>query len=501
VGFFSHELFLFTWSPAVFFAMKELTMFHDHPLFYIVGLIGIIFVAYVLLNMGLDMGMVFVVIIAMIAAGIGGNMMLQRYRRMGRESFLNSAVNRMDPTLPAPFPEHADPLSQASIPYHMQRPYHQEEEMLFGGPLPTNQDYSGQFPTTPPGSTGLSAPSRPGQVTVTEIPGPEVRGVLTPGVSQLQHHLPESHAYEMQLADNAYVDITQAFINALLLDPTGNIPRVMAEEIAMKSVPLLFVDTSGDYRSLLREFPYGYHLVSSEAYEAYQETANAQTFALSQKQEGQCADFGQSLVASGWQALFDFASYTSVSEATVVMSSIIDGMVEWERRQYKQSNRYLPAIVLVDDASRFCPDENRQSLHRDNLDLAQAVRAGILKHLRAQGKLGVHWYLIVRRIAGMDPEALKQCILWIVHQPAPAEVKLGWLSPYLGLSPADIERLLPSDAALILDRTVRSPQVIQFRHSHSEPSKTTDTLSSTTFSLPAFTNGTDGGTLLPFQKR
>ena len=469
-------------------------MSHENPLLYIVGLVAVLFVGYLLIATGMDMGLVIFVIIALIAAGIGGNMLLQRYRKMGKEHFLNGMVSRMDPTLPAPYPDHADELTQASIPYHMQHPYSHEEETLFGAHIPS---------TNPP-SRGSFTQGQLGRVSITEanleVEGSDVRGVLTPGVPQPpQYTLPEAHTYELQLGEQAYVDVSQAYVNALLLDPTGNVPRVLAEELAEKGIPLLFVDITGAYSSLLAEFPYGYHLISPEAYQ--ESTANAQTVALGQAQETSAKDFGHTLIQYGWQALFDFSTYTSPSEAMIVLWYIIDGMAAWERKQYKQSNRFLPAVIMVTDANRLCPDDDRHSLHKDNQQLAQAVRTSIVKHLQMQGGWGLYWYLITRRITGMDSETLKQCILWIVEHPSPAEVRAGWLSAYLGVSPDEIARV-PHDHALILDRKVRTPQIIRFRRSHSEPDRQTDSLSPTPFSLPQLNSdtGTDGA-ILPFQKR
>ncbi|GCE32086.1 hypothetical protein KDA_75700 [Dictyobacter alpinus] len=471
-------------------------MSHEqHPLAYIGGLVLVLFIGYILLSTGMDMGMVIVVIIALVAAGIGGNMLLQRYKRVGKEHFFNSMVSNIDPTLPPPFPEMADELTQAAVPYHMQEPYSDEEENLFGG----------RIPRTHP---GFYSGKQQGHITtITEHPqqelsGPDVRGALTAGASQppqQQHALPESHEYELQIGDHAYVDVTQAYVNALLLDPSGNIPRVLAEELALKGVAQLFIDVSGDYTSLLNEFPYGYHVISPEAYQQQESGANTQTVALSQSQETQAIDFGHTLMQYGWQVLFDFASYTSPTEASIVLWGIIDGMAGWERKQYKQSNRYLPAVITLTDAYRLCPDDDRHSIHKDKPGLAQSVRKAILNHLQKRGQWGLHWYLVTRRVTGMDPEALQQCILWIVEHPAAAEVKTGWLSAYMGIAPQEIERV-PAGQALILDRTNRVPQYIRFRHSHSEPNRQTDALTNT-FSLPAITRQSGENASLPFQQR
>ena len=49
--------------------------------------------------------------------------------------------------------------------------------------------------------------------------------------------LPEATQYELHLGPNAFIDVQQAFINALLLDPSGTVVRVLAEELAAKGVP------------------------------------------------------------------------------------------------------------------------------------------------------------------------------------------------------------------------------------------------------------------------
>ena len=92
----------------------------------------------------------------------------------GEREFFNSMISNMDPTLPAPFPEHADELTQASIPYYMQQPYSGDEETFFGGHI-SHPSSDLTRPQTSFHGRGWA------KISVTEhleVEGPPTRGVL-----------------------------------------------------------------------------------------------------------------------------------------------------------------------------------------------------------------------------------------------------------------------------------------------------------------------------------
>lgn len=458
-------------------------MSHENPFLYIGGLVAVLLVGYALLAAGLDMGLVVMVIIVMIILGIAGNVILQRYKRMGKHAFYNKMIKGMDPTLPLPYPELADQVEQTIHPYHMQQPFNQYDEAVFGGALPQQmrpdnyQDYM----------TGSAIGSR---TVHEEIAGPAIHGTLAQGAPQpVYAPLPQAHPYSLHLGPNAFVDVAEAFMNALLIDPSGNIARVMAEEMAAKNVPLIFVDVAGTYKSLVAEFPLGYRIVSPQAYQA--EETGSQSFAFGREQKDQALAFGHTLIQDGLQVVFDFASYTSPLEANVILWAIVQGMAQWQRRQFQLTEKHLPSLVIITEPYRLCPDDNRHSILKDNPELAESVHRNILIGLTQQNELGMYWYLASRKITGIDPEALRACRLWMIERPSPAEVRAGWFTVYTALEPETFVNV-PHGYALILDRTGRNPQIVRIRRSHSEPSAVDGNMpGASTFLLPPLPALTD----------
>ena len=148
-------------------------MSHENPFLYIGGLIALLVIGYGLLAAGLDMGVVIMLIIALIAAGIGGSMIMQRYKRMGKHAFYNKMISGMDPSLPLPFPEHANEIEQTISPYHFQGQFDQYDEAIFGGTL---------SPSRPGNFNDYMTYSAAGSVSVNEqITGPDIRGNLPQG--------------------------------------------------------------------------------------------------------------------------------------------------------------------------------------------------------------------------------------------------------------------------------------------------------------------------------
>ena len=240
----------------------------------------------------------------------------------------------------------------------------------------------------------------------------------------------------------------------------------MAEELATKSVPLIFVDLAGSYKSLVAEFPLGYRLVSPQAYQS--ETPDTRTFAFSREQKEQALLFGHTLVQDGLQVVFDFSSYTSPMEANIILWAVIQGMSQWQRTQYQLHERFLPSVVIVTEPYRLCPDHDAHSILSDTPEIAQSVHRNMLIGLTKHHEQGIYWYLASRKLTGIDPEALRACRLWMIERPSPTEVRSGWFTPYTGLEP-EVFANVPAGHAIILDRTERTPQIVRFRRSHSEP--------------------------------
>jgi len=282
---------------------------------------------------------------------------------------------------------------------------------------------------------------------------------------------PPAHAtpFELALGATAYIDIQQAFVNALFLDPSGQLLRVMVEEMAAKGVPLLFVDVDGSYGTLMGEFTQG-RRVCSPAATGEDAPSHKHTLPLDRESQEDSHHVGHALLHEGWQIFFDFASYASPTDAIITLWDLIAGMIAWERAQIRRSGRFLPCIIVVTEAHRLCADDDQNSIFHEVPELAKTVRAHILGALKTQGSDGIFWYLATRKITGMDSHTLRQCALWMIQQPQPMEVHAGWITAYTGIEPRDLLSVPPTHA-LIIDRLTRNPQMVAFRESHSRHDK------------------------------
>lgn len=428
----------------------------------ILALVVILLLALFGYSRGMDGGQITVLIVILAVLAFVGN---RFYQRHGLKGLARGALRLYDPTLPElvhdSTPTHLTPdaLRQARIP----------------ASSASSQDAVDWMTSRLPQTEGLHP------VLIHEEEGNVLPPLRLPAPSEGRQPSPAAPAqpgrYDLHLGPDAYVDVRHAFTNSLLLDPTGNVPCVLVEELAEKAVPLLVVDLAGTYGSLVSEFPLGMRLLSPEV--AIPEAARARTVPLGQDERAQCHDFGHTFLQEGFQVVFEWSSYSSAIGASTVLWNVFQGMAEWEQRQMRQHGRCIPVVVLVTDAARLCPDDPRHNLHRDWPEQAEKVRKNLLFAL-SHTELGIFWYLATKRINGMDPQVLRLLRLWMIRQPLLAEVRGGWLTAYTGISPQDFERL-PTDYTLIFDTADRIPQPVLFRQSRSSMGASNG---ATSFALP-----------------
>lgn len=464
----------------------------------ILSLVLVLSIALVGYKLGMDGGQITVLIII-----LGALIVFLGYlqRKHGAKKILGGAVNGMltmyDPMLPS-LSDHGDLY----------------RDMTGGGPgyvPPYGVDQQHREPASmPPQRAYMAQQGQMGGTHIQEIAGPPIQGALPPVMAggtitppaptqPTYTPLQQVNQYELHLGPNAFIDVKQAFINALVLDPSGNVVRVLAEELAAKGVPLLFIDVAGTYTSLLSEFPLGWRVCSPASLK--KDTIDPQAIPLDQDSKDEATHVGHTILQEGWQVLFQFSSYTSPIDAIVTLWDIVQGMSEWEKEQQRRSGRLLPAVIFITESYRFCPDNNKHSIFREISSVAEAVRGNIVREL-AEGQKGLNWYLATRKITGMEPGVLRRCALWMVHQPSVPEVQSGWVTAYTGVQPQDLQRI-PQTHAMIMDLATRVPQLIAFRESHSQDSSSQKTSAFTLHSIPVLpsTSPLTEENTSPFQKR
>ena len=471
----------------------------------IVALVIVLLIALVGYKLGMDGGQITVLIIILSGVLFGLWYLQKRY---GAKKVFGSVVNGMlnvyDPTLPS--------LTSDLDTQHpgYQGPYSDHYETDAPYSPPSTPPYSSGEPSTNPPQRAYMAQQqgRVGSTYIQEVRGPDIQGSLnagTPGHTRMPA-LPMQPAYaplapinqyEMYLGPNAFIDTKQAFINACLLDPTGNVVRVLAEELATKGVPLLFIDVNGAYKSLLGEFPLGWRIVSPASQEG---PVDPRAIPLDRDSKEEAQHVGHTILQEGWQVLFEFSSYASPIDAVVTLWDLVQGMGEWERTQQRRSGRLLPCVIFITEAYRFCPDANKHSIFREIPDVAHAVRGNIVQALKAGGQDGLYWYLATRKVTGMEQQALRQCALWMIHRPSVPEVQSGWITAYTGVDPQDLQGI-PAAQTMILDVATRAPQLITFRESRSQ-SSTQNTATFTLHTIPQLPSTSPlPEDTLPFQNR
>lgn len=446
----------------------------QHPVTYIVSLLVVFGAALSGYALGLNTGVIIVLILIFAAMAFGLRLL---HRRYGFKGMANKALGWYDSSLPSFLPDGEGGISPFDV----------------DGPDTTLSFF--------PGSVSSGAMDQ--RVTITEDGGasPTISGILPPGSVPAAPPLeptyrgyqaqPVNH-FQLHLGPQAFVDLAAALTNALILEQPqagrGSITRVLVEEIARLGVPLLFVDVGDTYGSLLKEFPHG-RLVCRPRHE---EPIDGVYIPLEPDEE-QCRIFGQTLLHEGWQVFFRFASY-SPEEAATILLDILGGMATWEE---DHAHSVLPCVIILTEANRLLPDDNQQSVVKD-LDLAQIVREQLAMGLRDMAPYGLRFYLTTRKITGMDKEALLQCVLWLMRQPPIAEVQAGWISAFTGLDPADL-MAVPATHVLAMDCISRMPQVLQFRDSNSRPEGVRASRSTGPFTVPSPVREVHVST--PFQTR
>jgi hypothetical protein len=132
---------------------------------------------------------------------------------------------------------------------------------------------------------------------------------------------------------------------------------------------------------------------------------------------------GQTILQEGLQVIFRFGSYEAPSEAAQVLLAILEGMRTWEKRQMQAGRGPHPCLVIINEASRFFPDEIGHSIVSDDLAMATRLMRHFLSCLQAQGEYGIFFSLVTRKVTGMHEGALSQCSLWLLKHVRASEVQ------------------------------------------------------------------------------
>lgn len=228
----------------------------------------------------------------------------------------------------------------------------------------------------------------------------------------------------------------------------------VAEEIGPLGVPMLLLDTEGEYDGLCqsRYLPHG-------------EVLGAETITPENARE-----FGQSIVAEKLQVILNLQSYEADDDAALVICELIAGINEWEEAQ--PAGERVSCMVILDEAAVWLPQAvNESILSKPVLNrLQQTFFSTVVRRGR---KRGIGFLLATQRVAEIDKRALSATWVILHRQTLPNDLKV--YREY-GIEPEAARALRPGQAYVLGPGDFH--EVVQFRKRHSQDKAFTPGLAS-----------------------
>jgi hypothetical protein len=234
---------------------------------------------------------------------------------------------------------------------------------------------------------------------------------------------------------------------------------VIVEELARFYTPLCLADTEDEYNALVHPdyLPRG---VMAGSIDLCAEARAAGIRYIPIDREG-AYEFGQSIPRDVLQVVLNLQSFTDDDEAAIIMSEIIDGMNAWE--QNRPNKDRIPCMFLLDEATKWLPQNIKESCIQDTEALYMLQRAIFGTMVRRGGKRGLGLVLAAQRIAELDKRAMQSIWKFLFQQGE--EIDLARYTA-LGLDRSEVIELRQGECFVF------SPSVIgfktMFRTRHSE---------------------------------
>lgn len=228
----------------------------------------------------------------------------------------------------------------------------------------------------------------------------------------------------------------------------------VAEEIGPLGVPMLLLDTEGEYDGLChpRYLPRGIVL-------------GAETITQENARE-----FGQSIVAEKLQVILNLQSYEADDEAALIICELIAGINEWEEAQ--PAGERVSCMVVLDEAAVWLPQAvNESILSKPVLNrLQQTFFSTVVRRGR---KRGIGFLLATQRIAEIDKRALSATWVILHRQTLPNDLKVY---QQYGIEPEAARALRPGQAYVLGPGDFH--EIVQFRKRRSQDKAFTPGLAS-----------------------
>lgn len=185
----------------------------------------------------------------------------------------------------------------------------------------------------------------------------------------------------------------------------SNTLAVFCEEFGRKGVPMLLFDTEDEYQSLC-----------SKQFLLHPYQADARTVTVEHART-----FARFVLEERMQVVLNLQSYPTDDEAAMVMIELIRGLRQWEEERAWEER--LPCMVVLDEASVWLPQNERESLLSREPDeeqggmslLAQLQQTFFSVVVRRGRKRGIGFVFATQRIAEIDKRAMS-CNWMILHR-------------------------------------------------------------------------------------
>ncbi|MGH2505842.1 MAG: helicase HerA domain-containing protein, partial [Ktedonobacteraceae bacterium] len=226
------------------------------------------------------------------------------------------------------------------------------------------------------------------------------------------------------------------------------------EEIGPLGVPLLLLDTEGEYDGLChsRYLPHG-------------ETLGAETIMPENARE-----FGRSIPAEKLQVILNLQSYKADDEAALVICELIAGINEWEEAQ--PAGGRVSCMVILDEAAVWLPQAVNESILSKPV-LNQLQQTFFSTVVRRGRKRGIGFLLATQRVAEIDKRALSATWVVLHRQTLPNDLKVY---QQYGIEPEEARALRPGQAYVLGPGDFH--EIVQFRKRYSQDKAFTPGLAS-----------------------
>ncbi len=176
----------------------------------------------------------------------------------------------------------------------------------------------------------------------------------------------------------------------------SNTVAVLIEELGRYRIPLLVLDTEGEYSPLCTRRYLRFNPLHADA-----NTVNI----------GNAYSFGRRIMDECLQVVLNLDSFENDSQAAAVMIEIIRGIREWEEELSNEER--VPCTVILDEAQVWLPENESESMvsrvkdPKTKLSLLDILQQTFFNVVRRGRKRGIGFIFATQKLAEIDNRCLQ----------------------------------------------------------------------------------------------